>query len=233
VICASTGNTPPRPRPTPLAPGYAQSCSSPGESSGRQTGRRHRLWRRGHPDRWLFRRRLSMVVEISSASLSPGQLLNPYRLEGQKTAAFEICDVLGQARRWLCLRWVTPATSPPTGWVFAIRTDPLHGPQSGRPAAGLGAWCWAAGGPPRNGGHRIRIGRPARGEQALQAAEESHGRIIAVSDEQILAMQKRWPPTACGSNRPRPPPGRTGPRLQQGVQDHPGSASWPFARGTG
>jgi threonine synthase len=36
----------------------------------------------------------------------------------------------------------------------------------------------------------IRIGKPARGEQALQAAEESHGRIIAVSDGQILNMQK-------------------------------------------
>jgi threonine synthase len=29
--------------------------------------------------------------------------LNPYRLEGQKTAAFEICDVLGAAPDWLCL----------------------------------------------------------------------------------------------------------------------------------
>jgi len=37
----------------------------------------------------------------------------------------------------------------------------------------------------------IRIGKPARGEQALQAAEESHGKIIAVSDEEILAAQKR------------------------------------------
>ena len=36
----------------------------------------------------------------------------------------------------------------------------------------------------------IRIGKPARGEQALQAAEESRGRIIAVTDEQILHMQK-------------------------------------------
>jgi threonine synthase len=36
----------------------------------------------------------------------------------------------------------------------------------------------------------IRIGKPARGEQALQAAEESKGRIIAVTDEQILDMQK-------------------------------------------
>jgi threonine synthase len=36
----------------------------------------------------------------------------------------------------------------------------------------------------------IRIGRPARGEQALQAAEESGGRIIAASDDEILAMQR-------------------------------------------
>ncbi len=37
----------------------------------------------------------------------------------------------------------------------------------------------------------IRIGRPARGEQALAAAEESGGRIIAVSDDEILDMQRR------------------------------------------
>jgi threonine synthase len=36
----------------------------------------------------------------------------------------------------------------------------------------------------------IRIGKPARGEQALLAAEESNGRIIAVSDDEILVMQK-------------------------------------------
>ena len=37
----------------------------------------------------------------------------------------------------------------------------------------------------------IRIGRPARGEQALEAAESSNGRIIAVSDKAIMQMQKR------------------------------------------
>ncbi len=37
----------------------------------------------------------------------------------------------------------------------------------------------------------IRIGRPARGEQALAAAQESGGRIIALSDEAILAAQQR------------------------------------------
>jgi threonine synthase len=36
----------------------------------------------------------------------------------------------------------------------------------------------------------IRIGKPARGEQALEAAEQSKGRIIAVSDDEIITMQK-------------------------------------------
>jgi len=36
----------------------------------------------------------------------------------------------------------------------------------------------------------IRIGKPARGEQALQAAEESGGRIIAATDKQIVDMQR-------------------------------------------
>ena len=36
----------------------------------------------------------------------------------------------------------------------------------------------------------IRIGKPARGEEALEAAQESGGRIIAVSDQMILDMQK-------------------------------------------
>ena len=36
----------------------------------------------------------------------------------------------------------------------------------------------------------IRIGKPARGEQALEAAQESNGQIIAVSDEEILAAQR-------------------------------------------
>ena len=63
------------------------------------------------------------------------------------------------------------------------------------------SWVQAAGSAPLVLGHpvehpdtvatAIRIGKPARGEQALQAAEESNGRIIAVSDDEILFMQRR------------------------------------------
>ena len=43
---------------------------------------------------------------------------------------------------------------------------------------------------PETAATAIRIGKPARGEQALEAASESGGRIIAASDEQILEMQR-------------------------------------------
>jgi threonine synthase len=121
--------------------------------------------------------------------------LNPYRLEGQKTAAFEVCDALGGAPDWLCLP-VGNAGNITAYWMGFRQVHQLQG--TGLPRI-LGVQ--AAGAAPLVLGHEvdrpetlataIRIGRPARGEQALQAAEESHGRIIAASDEEILAMQSR------------------------------------------
>jgi threonine synthase len=120
--------------------------------------------------------------------------LNPYRIEGQKSAAFEICDVLGRAPDWLCLP-VGNAGNITAYWAGFKQYDGLK--SSGLPQL-LGVQ--AAGAAPLVLGHpvdnpetvatAIRIGRPARGEQALQAAEESRGRIIAVSDHAILAMQR-------------------------------------------
>ncbi len=47
---------------------------------------------------------LTLVVELTQKHpIALVNSLNPYRLEGQKTAAFEICDVLGDAPDWLCL----------------------------------------------------------------------------------------------------------------------------------
>jgi threonine synthase len=121
--------------------------------------------------------------------------LNPYRLEGQKTAAFEICDTLGQAPDWLCLP-VGNAGNITAYWMGFKQYHSLK--HTGLPQI-LGVQ--AEGSAPLVLGHpvdhpetvatAIRIGRPARGEQALQAAEESRGRILAVSDEEILTMQRR------------------------------------------
>ncbi|GAB4531100.1 MAG: threonine synthase [Anaerolineales bacterium] len=139
---------------------------------------------------------LAMVVEISNKHpIALVNSINPYRIEGQKTAAFEICDTLGSAPDWLCLP-VGNAGNITAYWAGFRQYDDLH--SSGRPHI-LGVQ--AAGSAPLVLGHpvahpetvatAIRIGRPARGEQALQAAEESNGRIIAVSDDEILIMQKR------------------------------------------
>ena len=137
---------------------------------------------------------LSLVVQITDKyPICLVNSLNPYRIEGQKSAAFEICDVLGAAPDWLCLP-VGNAGNITAYWAGFKQYDQRI--SSGLPQL-LGVQ--AEGSAPLVLGHpvekpetvatAIRIGRPARGEQALQAAEESHGRIIAVSDDEILSMQ--------------------------------------------
>jgi threonine synthase len=138
---------------------------------------------------------LALVIQISqNHPIALVNSLNPYRLEGQKTAAFEICDEIGEAPDWLCLP-VGNAGNITAYWMGFKQYNNIHA--TGLPRL-LGVQ--AAGAAPLVLGHpvekpetlatAIRIGRPARGEQALQAAEESGGRIIAVSDEEILSMQR-------------------------------------------
>lgn len=142
-----------------------------------------------------FDEALALVVQITEKHpLALVNSLNPYRLEGQKTAAFEICDDLGTAPDWLCLP-VGNAGNITAYWMGFRQYHQLRG--SGLPRL-LGVQ--AAGAAPLVLGHvverpetiatAIRIGRPARGEQAIQAAAESGGRIVAVEDAQILAMQR-------------------------------------------
>jgi threonine synthase len=140
---------------------------------------------------------LSMVVEISRRTpIALVNSINPHRIEGQKTAAFEICDVLGRAPDWLCLP-VGNAGNITSYWK-GFREYHEKGQAPNLPKV-LGVQ--AEGAAPLVLGHpvdkpetvatAIRIGRPARGEEALLAAEQSGGRILAVSDDEILAMQKR------------------------------------------
>ncbi len=138
---------------------------------------------------------LSLVVEISQRHpIALVNSLNPYRLEGQKTAAFEICDVLGKAPDWLCLP-VGNAGNISAYWMGFQQYQRLKG--TGLPqilgVQAEGSAPLVLGYPvehPETVATAIRIGKPARGEQALQAAEESNGSIVAVSDDEILAMQR-------------------------------------------
>lgn len=138
---------------------------------------------------------LNLVVAITEKyPIALVNSLNPYRLEGQKTAAFEICDTLGSAPDWLALP-VGNAGNISAYWMGFTQINERQ--QTGLPrilgVQAEGAAPLVLGHPvehPETVATAIRIGRPARGEQALQAAEQSSGRIIAVSDAEILAMQQ-------------------------------------------
>jgi threonine synthase len=138
---------------------------------------------------------IKLVLEIAERHpIVMVNSLNPYRLEGQKTAAFEICEVLGASPDWLALP-VGNAGNITAYWMGFRQMNE-------REATGLPQilGVQAEGAAPLVLGHAvehpetvataIRIGRPVRGEQALEAAAESGGRIIAVSDDEILRMQK-------------------------------------------
>jgi threonine synthase len=137
---------------------------------------------------------LSLVVEITQETpIALVNSINPFRIEGQKTAAFEICDEMGTTPDWLCLP-VGNAGNITSYWAGFKQYNQAK--NTGLPHL-LGVQ--AAGAAPLVLGHpvenpetiatAIRIGKPARGEQALEAAEESGGKIIAVSDEEILSTQ--------------------------------------------
>jgi len=134
---------------------------------------------------------LALVVEITQKTpIALVNSINPYRIEGQKTAAFEICDILNSAPDWLCLP-VGNAGNITAYWAgfkqYQKGLPQILGVQA------VGAAPLVLGHPvdkPETVATAIRIGRPARGEQALEAAQQSNGRIIAVTDEQILSAQK-------------------------------------------
>ncbi|HEV2359789.1 MAG TPA: threonine synthase [bacterium] len=137
-----------------------------------------RLVREGAP-----RLRLTLVNSV-----------NPYRIEGQKTGAFEICDELGKApdvvaipvgnagnitaywRGFVQYRARDIVASRPAMWGFqAAGAAPLvHGRPVDRPETVASA---------------IRIGRPASWDGAVAAVKESGGAFEAVTDEELLAAR--------------------------------------------
>jgi threonine synthase len=117
--------------------------------------------------------------------------INPYRLEGQQTAAFEIVDALGDAPDWLCLP-VGNAGNITAYWMGFTRYHRLGNAQHTPQLLGV----QAAGAAPIVRGRvvkkpetvatAIRIGNPARWHEAAQALDESGGHILAVEDAEIL-----------------------------------------------
>lgn len=117
--------------------------------------------------------------------------INPHRIEGQKTGAFEICDALGRAPDYHFI----PVGN--AGNITAYWKGYREYREAGRVDSLPRMMGWQAeGAAPIVRGHvvekpetvatAIRIGNPASWKQAVAAAEESGGRIDMVSDAEIL-----------------------------------------------
>lgn len=197
VICASTGNT------AASAAAYAAAAGmrccvvlpagyvAPGKLAQALTYGASVV-----PIDGTFDRALQLVreaVEVTGAELVNS--LNPHRIEGQKTAAFEVCDALGRAPDILALP-VGNAGNISAYWR-GFREYRDAGMSDSLPSM----WGFqAAGAAPLVEGHpvdhpqtiatAIRIGRPARGTEALAAVRDSGGLLQAVTDEEIIAAYR-------------------------------------------
>jgi threonine synthase len=143
-----------------------------------------------------FDQALAIVRELPDrAPVTVVNSVNPYRIQGQKTGAFEIVDVLGEAPDVHCI----PVGN--AGNITAYWRGYLEYKAAGRSAKlprMLG--FQAAGAAPIVLGHpiehpdtvatAIRIGNPASWYAATAAAAESGGAIAAVTDDEILAAYR-------------------------------------------
>jgi threonine synthase len=136
-----------------------------------------------------FDQALTLVRQVAEHHpISLVNSVNEFRIEGQKTAAFEIDEELGEPIDALCIP-VGNAGNITAYWrgFTEIR------PPAGRP---MMFGFQAAGAAPLVHGHpiehpetvasAIRIGNPARWEQAMEAMVSSGGAVKAVTDAQIL-----------------------------------------------
>ena len=143
-----------------------------------------------------FDQALTIVRELPSrAPITVVNSVNPFRIEGQKTGAFEIVDVLGDAPDVHCIP-VGNAGNITAYWRGYC--EYRHAGRSSRLPRMLG--FQAAGAAPIVLGHpveepetiatAIRIGNPASWYPATAAAAESGGAIRAVTDDEILAAYR-------------------------------------------
>jgi len=145
-----------------------------------------------------FDEALRVVRALSEQDDHPITLVNsvnPFRLEGQKTGAFEVCDDLGGAPDVLAI----PVGN--AGNISAYWQGFVEYRDAGRTPSVPRMWGFqAAGAAPIVAGHpiehpetvatAIRIGNPASWTLATAARDASGGRIDAVTDDEILAAHR-------------------------------------------
>ncbi len=136
---------------------------------------------------------LNIVKELSeNYPIALVNSVNPYRIEGQKTAAFEVCEQLGRAPDVLCI----PVGN--AGNITAYWKGFMEASKNGDRPRMCGFQAEGAS-PivqgrvfenPETIGTAIRIGNPASWKQAEAARDESHGFIDSVTDDQIIEAYK-------------------------------------------
>jgi threonine synthase len=186
VICASTGNT------AASAAAYAARAGLTGAvivPEGKiATGKLAQALMHGARVialRGNFDQALALVRElVQRHPIALVNSVNPFRLEGQKTASFEVLDALGELDA-LCIP-VGNAGNVSAYWkgflemgarpqLFGFQAEGAAPLVLGKPVEN-----------PETVASAIRIGNPARWEEAMDAFTASHGRVAAVSDAQIL-----------------------------------------------
>ncbi len=187
VICASTGNT------AASAAAYAARAGVRGAvivPEGKiATGKLAQALMHGARVVALqgnFDQALALVRQlVDRHPISLVNSVNDFRIEGQKTAAFEIVEALGSDLDALCIPVGNAGniTSYWKGFVEVGARPRMLGFQA------AGAAPLVHGVPverPETVASAIRIGNPARWEEAMAAMTGSGGAVRAVSDEQIL-----------------------------------------------
>ncbi|MBM7554181.1 threonine synthase [Thalassobacillus pellis] len=139
-----------------------------------------------------FDNALQMVRNLSEQSpITLVNSVNPYRIEGQKTAAFEVCDQLGKAPDVLAIP-VGNAGNITAYWKGFKEyheqkntgLPEMHGFEAEGAAAIVRNQVIEH---PETLATAIRIGNPASWDKAISAASESNGKIDSVTDEEILS----------------------------------------------
>jgi threonine synthase len=143
-----------------------------------------------------FDKALEIVRKLSERNpVTLVNSLNPYRIEGQKTAAFEIIDVLGDAPDYLFLP-VGNAGNITAYWKGfkeyyaakkATKKPKMYGFQAEGAAPIVRGHAIEK---PETVATAIRIGNPASWEKAVAARDESGGIIDMVTDDEILSAQR-------------------------------------------
>jgi threonine synthase len=187
VICASTGNT------AASAAAYAARAGLRGAvivPEGKiATGKLAQALMHGARVvalRGNFDEALALVRTL--ADRHPVALVNSvndFRMEGQKTGAFEVCDELGEAPDVVCIPVGNAGNV--TAWWRGFSEDGVAPRMHGYQAEGAAPLVRGERvEKPETVASAIRIGNPARWEDAMNAFTASRGEVRAVSDEEIL-----------------------------------------------